>query len=149
VVDPGEGPFLQAALVCERVLTEQDGVLSLIRVVDRFFQREINTADPEQMPPFTVNATIAIMLKAGAARGRQTLRLRPEVPAGIRLPEVSAPVFFEGEERGVNLLLPMQFQAAQEGLYWFDVILEDRLLTRIPLRVVYQPTPTTGSSAGP
>jgi hypothetical protein len=41
----------------------------------------------------------------------------------------------------------MPYEVTEEGTYWFDVLfspgsgLEDRLLTRIPLRVVYQPQP--------
>ncbi len=30
------GPYLAFAVICERVLTEADGTISLIRVVDRF-----------------------------------------------------------------------------------------------------------------
>ncbi len=31
------GPFLQAAFICEKVLTEADGTVSAIRIIDRFF----------------------------------------------------------------------------------------------------------------
>ena len=33
----GDGPFLQSALICEKVLQEQDGVLSAIRIIDRIY----------------------------------------------------------------------------------------------------------------
>jgi hypothetical protein len=29
------GPYLNAALLCEKVLQERDGVLSIIRIIDR------------------------------------------------------------------------------------------------------------------
>jgi len=43
----------------------------------------------------------------------------------------------EGEERGVNLILQLQIEAL-EGLFWFDVAVNQQLLTRVPLRVTYQ-----------
>ena len=103
------------------------------------------------MPPFPVNLTVVIVLKSGSARGRHSIRLTVEAPSGEQLPqEASMPVLLEGEERGVNLLLNLGFQAELEGLYWFNVHFgtQDVLLTRIPLRVVYQPQ-RLGASAEP
>lgn len=132
------GPFLAAAVLCEKVLEEKDGVLSAIRMVDRIVQTAVGPAGPEEMPPVPVNLTALIAFKSGGARGRHSLRLRPEAPSGLRLPEVSLPVLFEGEDRGHNVLLNLALQADQEGLYWFDVLLDEQMVTRIPLRVVYQ-----------
>jgi hypothetical protein len=55
-----------------------------------------------------------------------------------------APVLFEGEDRGVNLIVNAAFEPDQEGLYWFDVFFEEDRVTRIPLRAIYQPMPTAG-----
>jgi hypothetical protein len=125
-------------MFCERVLEDKDGVLSAIRIVDRIIHHARGPDSPEEMPTASVALTILVMLKAGAARGRNALRLRPEAPSGLRLPEVSFPVLFEGEDRGVNVVLPIQFEVDQEGVYWFDVTLDDALITRMPLRIVYQ-----------
>ena len=43
----------------------------------------------------------------------------------------------EGEERGFNNIVNMVFTFTMEGLYWFNVYLDDALLTRIPLRIKY------------
>jgi Family of unknown function (DUF6941) len=94
------------------------------------------------MPPFPVNLTAVLALKSGSARGRHSIRLTAEAPSGEQLPqEVTLPVLLEGEERGVNVVLNLGFQAEHEGLYWFNVYFgtQDVLLTRIPLRVIYQP----------
>jgi hypothetical protein len=148
---PPGGPYLSAALLCERVLQEGDGVLSIIRVVDRLIQSAVGPGAPDDMPPFPVNLTLVVLLKSGEARGRHTVRLAIEAPSGELLPDAgSLPVLLEGEERGVNLLLNLGFIAEQEGLYWFNVHFgtQDVLLTRIPLRVVYQPQ-RLGASAEP
>ena len=41
-------------------------------------------------------------------------------------------------------MFTLNLVAEQEGLYWFDVLLDDTLLTRIPFRVIYQRM-TTGA----
>ena len=154
------GPYLIAALFCERVLQEQDGVLSAIRIIDQTVHTVAGPgADvPGEMPPMLVAVTALIMLKPGDARGRYTIRIRPEKPSGEQMPPLEAPVRFEGGEgdRGANLIVPIQMQVEDEGLYWFDVLWVDErapkdqqetLLSRIPLRVVYQPLRLPPTSA--
>jgi len=94
-----------------------------------------------------VNALVS--LKSGTAKGRFKVKIRPEAPSGELLPAIEVPVLFEGEERGVNLILQIAIQAEHEGLYWFDVFLEEGRLTRIPLRVVYQPQRVGGPTSEP
>lgn len=134
------GPFLAAAFFCESILEGKDGALSVIRIIDRVTQSAKGPGAPEEMPPLAINVWALIALRSGSARGRATLSIRPENPAGQRTPGVELPVLFEGEERGQNFRTEIGFVAEMEGLYWFDVLLDDKLLTRIPLRVVYEPT---------
>ena len=54
------------------------------------------------------------------------------------MPEIEHPVLFEGSERGTGLVAPTTLRVDQEGLYWFDVMFEDTMVTRIPLRILYQ-----------
>ena len=134
----GEGPFLSAAFFCDRVLQEADGTLSAIRIVDRVFQVAAGIAPPEGMPPTTVNLTLLIALKSGAARGRHDLKIQAENPSGIRSPLAQTfSVLLEGEDRGANAIINLVFTAPEEGLYWFDVLLDGERLTRVPLRLVY------------
>lgn len=124
------------------MLTEQDGVLSLVRLVDRIIHSSIGPGAPDEMPPIPVNLTLAVVLKSGAARGRYMVGISVEGPSGQTVGEpVTLPVLLEGEDRGVNLLVQVGLQAEHEGLYWFDVRFgsDGVLLTRVPLRVIYQP----------
>lgn len=149
---PPRGPFLAAAVLCERVLTEQDGVLSLIRIVDRITQTAVGPETPDEMPAFPVNLTAVIVLKSGSARGRHSVRITLEAPSGQEIgQEVILPVLLEGEDRGVNLVVNLGFQAEHEGIYWVNVHFgsQKHLLTRVPLRVVYQPQRLGAASTGP
>ena len=126
---------LAMAVFCEKVLRETDNVLSVVRVIDRF---NVAGATPE-MQPSLLQFTILISFKSGFLRGKQPLTIRPKDPDGNEMASMTFPMLFEGDEdRGNALMTPTQFVVNKEGLYWFDVYLNDELVTRMPLRVAYQ-----------
>lgn len=132
------GPYLVAALLCEKVLQEKDETVSIIRMIDRVTLTVPASLSPETLPPLPLTLMLFLAFKSGSARGRHTIKLRIESPSGIKLPEQLLPVLFEGEDRGANLNLALNMVVDQEGVYWFDILLEAELITRIPLRILYQ-----------
>ncbi len=132
------GPYLNAALLCEKLLQEKDGVISAIRLVDRITLTASASSSPKTLPPLPVSLYALISFKSGSARGRHTVKWVTETPSGIRLPEQLMSVHFDGDDQGANLVLNINMVVDQEGVYWFDIILEDQLITRIPLRILYQ-----------
>lgn len=135
------GPHVQVATFCEKVLQEQDGVLSIIRAVDRIILSAPAAGAPAELPEGgVVPATLVVCLKADDAHGRHPITVRGQQPSGVYLPDQTFDATFERDERGVNLVLNMGLPA-MEGLYWFDVLVNDALLTRVPLRVMYQRVP--------
>lgn len=144
------GPYLAVAVLCEKVLQEQDGVLSAVRIVDQLTQGAIGPEVPDDMPGLLINLTALIVLKAGDARGRFAVRLRPELPSGQQMPPAEFAVRFDGaSNQGQALIMPLNLEVEEEGLYWFDVLFvaqrggDDQLLSRIPLLVSYRPQRTT------
>jgi hypothetical protein len=134
------GPYIQVAAIVESVLQEANGVVSLVRLIDRITQTTEGPDAPDEMPPVRYPIQIVLMLKSGTALGRHSVTLRSEAPTGQSQTHGSTAVHFEGQERGINLFFNTVFTTDTEGLYWFDVLLDEAiLLTRIPLRVVYQP----------
>ncbi|MCC6178864.1 MAG: hypothetical protein IT305_26450 [Chloroflexi bacterium] len=89
------------------------------------------------------------MLTSGEARGDYALRFRLENPSGLHSDLLTQSVRFAGEDHGVNFVaeFPIQFQAT--GLYWFDILLDDIRLTRVPYRVEYIRTVLGGQSPFP
>jgi hypothetical protein len=151
---PPSGPYLQAAFLCERVLTERDGVNSYIRVVDRVISAPpVSADDAADMPPVVVNLVLAIALKSGEARGSHNVRIALEEPSGLTIGEQIWPVLLEGDaDRGINLHVNFAFQAETPGIYWFVIRFGDDkvVLTRVPVRVVYAPQQLgVGSQAEP
>jgi hypothetical protein len=131
------GPFLQTALICEKVLQEPDGVLSAIRIIDRIIHT-IQGPMPVDPPRIQFHFVFLITFKSGRARGRHQIEVVSEHPSGRRTNIFTTSALFEGEDRGQNLVLQTGAEFDAEGLYWYDVILDDKLITRIPFRVIYQ-----------
>jgi uncharacterized protein DUF6941 len=132
------GPYLSAAVLCERVLEEKDGVVTLVRLVDRLLIASQGPEAPSTLPPTTISLVAVIWLRSGEARGSHTLKIRPELPSGQSLDAPQVTIHLEGEERGTRSVFNLNLVAEQEGLYWFDVLFDDNLLTRIPFRIIYQ-----------
>jgi hypothetical protein len=126
------GPYLSAALLCEKALQETDGVSSLIRVVDRWTV----SGPTEEMPQTAIQATMVLMLKRGIHRGPGRLTITPITPSDTRMQAMEVPVLFD-EDRGVNVIIPMAFPVQEPGVYWFAIALDGQAITHIPLRVIY------------
>jgi hypothetical protein len=90
------------------------------------------------MPPVVLTFVAFITFKSGNARGHFNVKLIARAPSGLKINEASMPILLEGDERGANVIANYQLHVDQEGLYWFDVYLADKLVTKIPFRVMYQ-----------
>lgn len=138
---PGDngGPYLNAAVICERVLREVDGVFSPIRIFDRYIIGSA-TGDllPVDAPRPQVKLTLFLVFRAGQARGQDHVTIKVERPDGLTRDIQTIPVLFEGEERASNIVVELVTVFELDGLYWFCVLLNDRLITKMPLRIVTQ-----------
>jgi hypothetical protein len=142
------GPHVQTALFCEKVLREANGGISLINIVEGVGATAIGEDVPDEMPPISLQQLfLVVQLWADKTKGRYTLKIRPEAPSGVQEDPLTMPINFrENGPKGVDTIMLMPYVVTEEGTYWFDVLLsgpdqEDRVLTRIPLNVIYQPQP--------
>jgi hypothetical protein len=135
---PPTGPFIAAALICERVLQEKDGVLSVIRIIDQLSHTIVASSMPEELPKVPYNLTFLITFKSGRGRGRHNVALTMEDPSGMKKQLFAQSIQLEGENRGANLVIQSNITFSTEGIYWFDVLLEQETITRIPFKVIYQ-----------
>jgi hypothetical protein len=142
------GPYLTAAFICEKILREQDGVISAIRIIDRVTH---SVAGPDVMEPFPYRIALVLMLKSGEALGNYQISIQPIKPeTNEKLPAVVYPVNFESPaDRGVGICADMQIVFDVPGLWWFDIYLSGqgkvRRVTRIPFRIIYLPQPVQRS----
>ena len=139
-------PYLTAALLCEKVLLESDGSVSVVRIADRVqLQMQgppglnlpgvaVSPSGMETVPIF--NLTCLVAIKSGPFIGDYTLRLKFVTPSGT---EQGAPIVHRGtmlgKDQGQNFVTQLYIAAQEEGLYWVHVMFDDMELTRIPLIV--------------
>ena len=127
-------PWIQVAAFCQTALVENTGQLSVVRITDRV---NIMGYTP-QMQPQPLQLTMALLIKSGDMRGQYTLRLRVNSPNGQQTTSQETTLLFEGGDRGVQSVIPIAMVVGDIGTYWFDIMLEEEILTRVPLTVLYQ-----------
>ncbi len=128
-------PYVAVATICERVLEEKEGTLSAIRIVDTV-KVEVPETIPADAKP-VINLSALVSLKSGDARGKFLDKIVSCTPSGKKLEKLapSFPLLLQGGERGANLVVNFSLQISEWGLYWFDVLLNDELISRMPLTV--------------
>jgi hypothetical protein len=142
------GLYLNAAVICEKILREQDGVISAIRIIDRVTHA---VAGPDVMEPFPYRLALVLNFKSGEALGNYQISIQPIKPdTNEKLPAASYTVKFEAPaDRGVGIAADMEIVFDVPGLWWFDIYLSGqgkvRRVTRIPFRIIYLPQPVKTS----
>jgi hypothetical protein len=137
-------PYVALACICERVLQDKDSVMSLIRVVDTYYLTIPADAPKDATPAFEVAAVIS--LKSGDLVGSfNKLQIVGNNPGGERkaMTEKPIPTIFNGGAHGVNVQLNLTVVVKKFGMFWFDVLWGDEVLTRIPLDVKSGQQPVT------
>jgi hypothetical protein len=138
-------PHIAAALICEKVLQESDGVISAIRLVDTLYFGFVlapGAVVPDPPPPIQVSFTALVIVKAGDALGSQKIRIAIVNPRGAPVgePAVFEP-YFEQPESGANFVVNVGLQTNELGRYWLEVYSgsDAKPLARTPFRIVPQP----------
>ena len=129
-------PYLKCGLLCERVLKEEDGVFSLVRIVDRFVITAEGVKVPVEMPPGHINLT-AIMMWCGGL-GSHEAKIRIIMPGGGEWESQTFPFFLDSLERGHNIIINFTLEVKQSGLCWIEFLLNGTVKSRMPWRIIYQ-----------
>jgi hypothetical protein len=129
---------LNAALICERVLEERDGTLSIIRIAERLAV-DVTRLPSEGNEPFVhVPGVLVLVFKRDSeAATEHRIHVRGTDPSGREILNVAAPLrIAAGAGRGADLIIRLSFPVSSEGLHWVDVAADEHLLTRVPIEVV-------------
>lgn len=136
----GNGPYLQTAVICEKALEEKDGVISIIRIIDRITVTYVATDASEQLPEIPINYVLVVSFKSGEFIGEKHLRIMlkgPKEEKAKEKPLFSLPLRFEGNEKGTNIIINNVMQTKTGGIYWFEIYLDQALYTKVPLYVSF------------
>lgn len=117
--------YLQAALLCEHVIEEKDGVISAYRICDGLIglKRE----------PITHSLTALIIVRSDGGEGVVPVALEMETPSGDIVHRASMNALAKGQ----NVVMNMQLVFKESGIHWFNIYLDNKFTTRIPLKVMF------------
>jgi hypothetical protein len=141
-------PSLRIAALCERVLEEKDGALSLIRLIDRLVITVEGTNVPRELPPGQVPVTAVMSWINGL--GNYEAKIYVDFPDGSSFESMTVPFFLDSLDKIQNVIVRLVIPVKRPGVYWFNFMLGDEIKSRLPLRVIYQrkehPPPQTEQS---
>lgn len=133
------GPYLAAAVFCDQVLNETDKSVSAIRITDGV-QVRLGADAPAEVPSeghrVQIAHTILLIFRSGDAGGMHQLRLTLTDPSGKsgklieREVELSTP-----HNGGANMKFNMKLGVYLSGIYYIDVRLDGKFITRMPFQV--------------
>lgn len=134
------GPYVNAAFIAENIIQDKEGVISAIRIIDRLV-RTSHTAEPSPaMEPFEHEFYLLVILKSGENPGTYRVTVQPKKPSDETLPPFNSTVHLEAPaDRGTNIVARMRLLFDVPGLWWFDVRINDKLVSRLYLRLIYLP----------
>jgi hypothetical protein len=120
------GPWIQTAVVCEQVAGDAAGKLTASDIVDG-----VAIEGGSQ-----VELDLLIALVRGDWQGAIQLHVVAYDPEGNPISAMDV----EGDPPAIpyavsRIVVPIQLVPGQPGVYWFDLSIEERTITRIPLRV--------------
>ena len=148
--NPAYGPYLNAAFLCEKVLEQKDGVLSAIRIVDRITHSyTASTENPSSnIPPTKAEFAFLLILKSGQNPGVTNIKIIPKKPDNSELPPLNSTMHLDPpDNRGANLVFNAAMTLDQQGVWWFEVFINDVPRTKIPLEVIFLPQATQSQLA--
>lgn len=136
------GPYLNAALLCDSILEEKDNRLSLIRILTELTVNLVAPDAPADMPTVDLPLNGIFTFNAGGRPGDYAANVMLIDPRGNRRLGVESTLTFKHDHHTLNLIVRGGFKATMPGLYWVQVTLAGRELTRLPLLVRYSPKTT-------
>ena len=130
-----------SAFFCDRLLREHDGNISAIRVVDLF-----SVQVPEEMArPFTPRLeTHLVIIFRAEVEGEFVATIRATDPSG-RTQESEFRIALSGVP-GMYVytaVIDLFINGALEGTNWYDILIDGRLLNRLPLHIRHVRVPAS------
>ena len=133
---------MASAVFCENIVEGADKTISAIRIIDR-----VTIVMPTEIPadvsseefkiPLMIRALISF--RTGYAKRRHDLHLTLHSPGGNKqIGPKQRVVLGKEPNSGANLNIAFTILVNKSGLFWFDVFLDGKVVTRMPLDVIVE-----------
>lgn len=136
------GPYLAAAVFCESIMEGPDNILSAVRIVDGI--KLLATAEapagfPSKEYPYLLHQNMLLIFRSGDSPGKHELKLITTKPDGKKSkPHIQSIKLTPKPNGGTNLKSHLAVAVTAVGVYWIDVFLDNKLMTRMPISVDIQ-----------
>jgi hypothetical protein len=149
--DFGKEPRLLVAAIFERAIKDSDNMLTMVRLIDI-----INVASNAPSEVMTeaiaqlgapVQGQMVLVFKGGELESTHEVTVSAHSPKGEvhEFPPLTAVLssLVPGAVPGANFIVNLQMSLKSEGTYWFEVKLDGKTLTSVPLQIVFATEPST------
>lgn len=137
MAEESKGPYLIMASFCEKVLQERDDVFTAIRLVDTLQLLAMSGEKPDEMPAVTIRAYFLVRFASENLTASREFRLFCTNPSEEKKQVVASTIYFEESGLGVNINVTANLGLKAEGVYWFDVYLDEEHFAHVPLKIAY------------
>jgi hypothetical protein len=133
---PQGGPWVNMAVLCESAGIAPDGLPYIrgVTTIVGFSFEMVGDGEPD-IRQVAQPLTLLLSLVAGSARGEAMIRIDVDGPDGMSHLAAEARLPFNHDRAGHWLPIEIPNPFWRTGDYWFNVSIEGRLLTRIPVEV--------------
>lgn len=132
---PNKMPLVTTACLCEKVLSEKDGALSLIRIVDKYTVAGAPDVIERINPHLMI--TLVVALKGNGLTGKHEVGIQLHGPTKPSEPHKLEVEFPDKPLGGANLVWEVAVGVVKNfGEMRFDVTFDGEYLTTIPFTVL-------------
>lgn len=128
----GQGPYIRAATLCEALIEERSGAVSVVRLLNRMYIR----GQPFGPTSFPVTLFLS-MEKVPGDEPVVPIRIMVATPIGVTAVDEETTVEPKGKYREAQINFQMHFPIIMDGTHVIGIAYEDRLLTAVTVELVF------------
>jgi hypothetical protein len=128
------GPYVAAAVFCQTVMGDPEGRMTPTNIFDTLGVLVPSFVHPSKKEPIRLQLYAFVSFRSGDASGDHSFYIEVESPSGKRQKKEERKITLtEGAQGGFNISLKIDLAVVKGGLFWSDVFIDDKLMTRMPL----------------
>jgi hypothetical protein len=144
------GPFLGAAVFCENFIDDASGKISALNILDSvtaYLPPDTPQDVPSKEQPIGLMQNALLIFRTGDAPGKHHLRVTMTDPSDERAKAFEREIELSAESHGgIHIKTRFSLSIPMAGLYWFDVFLDGKRVTRMALKVTLLRLPAEGDT---
>ena len=139
------GPFLSAAIICEAVMQDAANKMSAFGISDglvAYLSKDAPANIPSEENPAIIQLNMLIIIRSGDSPGKHMMKISALAPDGKRTTvHEQELILTDPPHGGFQLKIVAQVSLSSNGIYLFDVILDNKRITRMPYNVEFKRLP--------